>query len=225
MQRCYRVPIEQSSQPTRIEQCALLQSTLGFSLRLHKKLEPCLARQFHFCTESQHPVALDRNDSPEIERFTIADRFRITSTTAKTRTTSQNVDPTTNLPEPVRRIPSVPSTDTAHGSEYSPVRSFNQNSALVAKDCSAGPVWIPRNDSGHRPVCFDLIFCQFAQGRSDCVPNREQFLRYEFCNLIFAADNRILESLRQRLCNVVAERRDQVDPIRTQARRQYWNRK
>ena len=60
--------------------------------------------------------------------------------------------------------------------------------------------------------------------RTDRFAHGQEFLRKQGGDPVFAADDRILETLGQRLRDVVAQRRDEMNPIRTQARCEHWHR-
>ena len=88
--------------------------------------------------------------------------------------------------------------------------------ANVSEHGSARPVRVAGNRTSHRPIRLHAVFSHLAESGVYGFADAQKFLRNQTSNAIVATDDWILESFRQRTRNGVTERRDQLDPVRTQ---------
>ena len=103
-------------------------------------------------------------------------------------------------------------------------RRVDLNLADVFEDRAACPIGIALDRARHGPTGFDLAIGGFAARGFDGLANGEQFLWNNFRDAVLARYDWVFQSFGERAGDVVAERGDEVNPIRTQKRRQDRNR-
>ena len=175
---------------------------------------------FHFCAERQPP---DRVPIQPPARSRALPHSRLVSGSRRPRRrpgppTRRSIQPRILQSQSAAYHPCPPPTrQTARNTAQSGASmSVSRSSRKTVPPAQSGS---PGIGSGHRPVGFDLILRHLRSAARIASRTVQEFLRNQFCDPVFAADDRILETLGQRLRNVVTQRRDEMDPIGTQARR------
>src|SRR5208283_2461845 len=202
----------------------LVQNTLAIIERLHPELKQRFAWQLHLGAQGQAAIALETHYAPEVQRFSVSEGFWISPPSSQTRAANQLIHPSTDLPENICGIPTVPTANPAHGAKDRPRRCFHGNLPNVTEDGSSCPVWVASNGTSHRPTGFHVVFSHLVESLVYRSADAQKFLGNETGNATVATYHWILQSLRQRARNGVAQGCDQLNPVRAQAWRQHWYR-
>ncbi len=216
VQRDDRVPVGQAEQAAGLEQRRLAERAVGVVDGGDLEFQLRLTGEFHFGAERQTAVPGDAGDAPEVERFPESNALGITTAAAETGAADEPVEPAADLPQPVGRVPSVAAAHTADGAEGGRGGGVDGDVAGVAEDGAAGPVGIAGDGAGHGPVGDDTVLRDFDERGGDGLLDGEEGLGDERADGVFAANNGVFEAFGERFANVIGQRRDQVDPIRTE---------
>src|SRR5271165_5529634 len=189
--------------------------------RFNPELKKRLTRQLHLGAQRQAAVALDAHDPPEVQRFSVSDGFWVPPPSPQTRAANHLIHPSADLPENVCGVPPVATTHPADRAKDRPRRCFHGNLADVAEHGSASPIRVAWNRARHRPNGLHVVFSHLVESRVYGFADAQKFLGNETGNATVATYHWILQSLRQRAGNGVAQGCDQLNPVRAQAWRQH----
>jgi len=176
---------------------------------LDGEVELGLAWQLHLRPQGKRPVAVDAHHPPEVECFTELHHLRVPSPAPQPRPAHELVEPATQPPEHVAGIPAIAASDSADRRVDARRIGFDIDDPLVGEDGAARPGWIS-GDLDLRPM--------------DRLANAQSLVRHQPLGRVVGDDHAVLEPLRQRAGDPVGNRGHEVDPQRTQPRRQHGHR-
>ena len=228
VERHDRIPIEKPEQAAGTKAGQHDQSGQGW-LRLRvdlldREIELGLTRQLHFRSEGKRPVAVYAHHPPEVECLAKLHHLRVSPAPTQPRPAHELVHPAAQLPEHITGIPAISSTDPADCCVDTRWIGFDVHHPLVGEEGAPCPGRISGHGARHAPVSFHRVLVDFDFRPVDCRANAQSLVRHQSLGGIVGDDHPVLEPLGQRPGDSVGDWGDEIDPQRTQSRRQHWHR-
>ena len=181
------------------------------------------AGQLHLGAQFEAAAWHHVRHAPEVERIADDEVVLVAAAATQARAADELVHRAAQLPKPVAAIPTGVAADRRCRRKRARGRGRDPDLAVVEIGRAAGPIGIAGHRAGVGPRGFDFVLGTVTERSVHRLAHRQQLLRHQSRRAVVAAHSAIAQPFCERSRDRMRHRRDQVDPQRTESRRQHRN--